>query len=75
LKFFCLHIVRPLKDDFKCNELLGNWNKIFQRNWNIEKISNCKMFMENKNDQDKHQEVPKIHTKVIKLHDFFGINY
>jgi len=33
------------------------------------------MFMENKNDQDKHQEVPKIHTKVIKLHDFFGINY
>jgi hypothetical protein len=33
------------------------------------------MFMEKKNDQDKHQEVPKIHTKVIKLHYFFGINY
>jgi hypothetical protein len=28
------------------------------------------MFMEKKNDQDKHQEVLKIHTKVIKLHDF-----
>jgi hypothetical protein len=27
--------------------------------------------MEKKNDQDKHQEVLKIHTKVIKLHDFF----
>jgi hypothetical protein len=75
LKFFCLQIVRPLKDDFKWNELLGNGKNFFQRNWNIEKISNCIMFMEKKNDQDKHQEVPKIHTKVIKLHYFFGINY
>lgn len=33
------------------------------------------MFMEKKNDQDEHQKVPKIHTKVIKLHYFFGINY
>ncbi len=25
------------------------------------------MFIEKKNDQDKHQEILKIHTKVIKL--------
>jgi hypothetical protein len=26
------------------------------------------MFMDKKNDQEKHQNVPKIHTKVIILH-------